>query len=97
MSTTREALAELQNLGGPAAIAKHFGMTGVKGARRNSTSCPVTNYLIAKTDAVAVSVGRVTVSYAMPDGNYDTTILPPYVSDFVVAFDFGSFPELVKA
>jgi hypothetical protein len=88
------ALYELERVGNKDAIAEYLADRGFKGHQSAADSCPVALYLRAKTGFVVYisqtdwSVGDLV--------SIDSFPLPPYVANFVAAFDDDAYPDLVK-
>jgi hypothetical protein len=72
-------------------VADFLKARGVKGTIGNVYSCPIANYLNSLNHKVAgVSWGSIRFQYG---GCIDT---PPAVCQFIVDFDQGKYPELIK-
>ena len=82
-------------------VASSLQMAGVRGARHDVGGCPLTTYLRAvmgadsRVDDVRVHAGHATVGrrWSKPV----KVPLPGAARDFVVAFDRGEFPKLVRS
>lgn len=87
----------LRSLGdNPEEIATHLQLGGWLGLRYDSGACPVARYLATVLpNATGAEVGRYDASIHFvyePDVEAD---LPGAVTDFIVAFDEGTYPELI--
>jgi hypothetical protein len=96
-TTVPEALAALEKLGSPQAIARYFYSEGVRGTR-DIGNCPVQKWLKLTTDTDVVMVTTMGVTYWSRSQSGitppATTGMPETVSGFVRAFDAGAFPQL---
>lgn len=93
-STTENVAADLSALGStPTDVAGTLAILGIKGYRRDTHACPITNYL-KKKGHHNVSVSA---AYVYVGKRHDTRIrisTPEAVRQFINAFDNGDHPEL---
>jgi hypothetical protein len=87
--TVESALAKLEALGSPDAIAAFFANVGITGKPRRATSCPVANYLKREFDTPVVAV------YERAYTRKAVTATPPTVFAFIQNFDNGEYPDLI--
>jgi hypothetical protein len=87
-----EALAALPTTADD--IAAHLHAKGIRGLRRRAGCCPVANYLVgAGFDEATVGPTEI---HAWTEGSGELeSVTPWWLTDFIVRFDEGDFPELV--
>lgn len=91
-----EALAELPDTAD--GIAAMLTEKGIRGERRRAACCPVANYLVGVGFEEA-SVGPTQIEVWSDDGDIDPdemeAVTPWWVTEFIIRFDGGEWPELV--
>lgn len=102
--TVAEVVDKLAALGSGQQIAQFFEERGIVGSMGWSDTCPVANYIRRETGRW-VQAGIFTVSspgvFAVEEGAFtldvkDQVALPEPIMDFIVDFDRGKYPRLVK-
>jgi hypothetical protein len=90
---------ELNALGNnPLEIANKLMELGIRGEREDTCSCPIANYILALGYVKATVGSKRAGFWSMADeyDEYEECDIPDAVGKFIVAFDNGEFPELVK-
>lgn len=98
-ASTRGLLAGLGSTAGE--VARYFDELGVRGVRNNSECCAVAEFLsaVVRCDPEVRSVRvfrRVVLVTRTSFGWFSLVRLPRPVRTFVLAFDAGAYPSLVR-
>lgn len=92
LPTLAEALAALPTTAD--GIATQLRNKGIQGVRTDSCNCPITNYLTSLGFGL-VDVDPGLIEAEGGDG-FEVEVTPPGISEFIVRFDGGEWPELVS-
>jgi hypothetical protein len=97
LDSARPVLARLESLGSASAIAAFLSNEGIVGDMESSFRCPIALYLLRETGTDWL-VGSDTVrTVALNPAVYQPDIpFGPNVRQFIVSFDHGAFPDLVR-
>ena len=87
------AIEKLTGMGTTKEIAKYLEGEGITGHQTNAKACPVARYLQRETEHNV----QVTIGHVMIVGRriMEVMYLPQHLSDFIVEFDAGYYPELI--
>jgi hypothetical protein len=88
-----EALRRLPSM--PDEIADFLHDQGVKGTQCFSTNCPIANWLKREVPELGANTSVAVTPLIAEVAHQVEVEMPPFVSDFIVAFDAGDFDFLL--